>query len=61
MSEKRKECKHELGHPGHLCMLASNGKIEEIKKLVQAPKFVCFNCGRVADKEGNLCSPMPLK
>jgi hypothetical protein len=61
MIEKRKDCKHEHGHPGHLCMLAAANQIEEIKHLVQSPKFVCFNCGRVADKEGNLCNPMPLK
>lgn len=61
MSEKRRECKHEHGHPGHLCMLAAAGKIDEIKYLVKAPQYVCFNCGRVADKDGNLCNPMPLK
>jgi hypothetical protein len=42
-------------------MLAAANQIEEIKHLVQNPKYVCFNCGRVADKEGNLCNPMPLK
>lgn len=61
MIEKRKDCKHEHGHPGHLCMLASSGKIEEIKLLVKDPQFVCFSCGRVADQAGNLCNPMPLK
>lgn len=47
-------------HKGHLCVLASNGKMEEIKKLTKDPKFICFNCGRVADCEKNLCNPMPL-
>lgn len=42
-------------------MLAAAGKIDEIKYLVKAPQYVCFNCGRVADKDGNLCNPMPLK
>ncbi len=60
MIEKRKDCKHEHGHPGHLCVLASNAQFEELKGLVKDPKFVCFNCGRCADKEGNLCNPMPL-
>lgn len=61
MAEKRKECKHEHGHPGHLCVLAAEGRVDEIKGMVKDPKFICFNCGRVADHEGNLCSPMSLQ
>ncbi len=48
-------------HTGHLCVLASDEKFEEIKQLTQNPEFICFNCGRVADCEANLCNPMPLK
>jgi hypothetical protein len=51
-------CKGE--HKGHLCVLVSQRKFEEIKTLVQAPKHICFNCGRVADSPKNLCNPMPL-
>ena len=47
-------------HTGHLCVLASQEKFGRIKELVTAPKFICFNCGRVADCEDNLCNPMPL-
>jgi len=47
-------------HKGHLCVLASQGKFDRIKELVTNPKFICFNCGRVADCELNLCNPMPL-
>ncbi len=47
-------------HLGHLCVLASAARFEEIKTLTKEPKFICFNCGRVADKETNLCNPMPL-
>ncbi len=61
MVEKRKDCKHERGHSGHLCVLASQGRFDEIKADVKDPKFICFNCGRVADREGNLCNPMPLE
>ncbi len=25
--------------------------------LVSKPRFVCFNCGRVADSKKNLCKP----
>jgi hypothetical protein len=48
-------------HSGHICVLASNQKFDEIKTLTQNPQFICFNCGRVADCKENLCNPMPLK
>jgi len=48
-------------HSGHICILAGNQKFEEIKELTQNPKFICFNCGRVADSKENLCNPMPIK
>ncbi len=47
-------------HKGHICVLASQEKFDYIKTLVSDPKFICFNCGRVADCEKNLCNPMPL-
>ena len=47
-------------HQGHLCVLASKGLFEEIKEMTKNPRFICFNCGRVADSEKNLCNPMPL-
>lgn len=48
-------------HSGHICLLASQDKFEDIKKLTKNPQFLCFNCGRVADSEKNLCNPMPLE
>jgi hypothetical protein len=60
MNEKEHICLIEEDHPDHLCMLANNKKIAEIKKLMRNPKFVFFNCGRVADSNKNLCNPMPL-
>lgn len=47
-------------HKGHLCLLASQDKFEEIKELAKNPKFICFNCGRVADSDKNVCNPMPI-
>jgi hypothetical protein len=41
-------------------VLASEALFEKIKELVQEPTFICFNCGRVADRAENLCNPMPL-
>ena len=29
--------------------------------LVNQPRFVCTNCGRVANKKKNLCSPKRIK
>ena len=46
---------------GHICVLASNQKFQEIKAITKNPNHICFNCGRVADSEKNLCNPMPLK
>jgi len=53
------KCKSD--HKGHLCVLVSERKFEKIRTLVQNPKFMCFNCGRAADSDKNLCNPMPLK
>lgn len=53
-------CKNNNGHDGHLCVLMSEKKLDEVRDLVQNPKYICFNCGRVADAEHNLCNPMPL-
>jgi len=47
-------------HQGHLCVLASGEQFEKIKNLARHPRFICFNCGRVADENCNLCNPMPL-
>ncbi len=52
-------CKGE--HTGHLCVLVSQKDFKAIKGLVKDPKFLCFNCGRVADSEKNLCNPMPIE
>ena len=47
-------------HTGHICVLASKGDFDKIKAITKNPKYICFNCGRVADNEDNLCNPMPL-
>ena len=56
---KKAVCKGD--HSGHLCVLVSEQRFDEIRKLVLEPRFICFNCGRVADSDRNLCNPMPLK
>jgi hypothetical protein len=47
-------------HQGHICVLAGKGLFGQIKELAAKPKFICFNCGRVAGCDANLCNPMPL-
>ena len=47
-------------HQGHLCVLVSAGQFDKIKRLASKPRFICFNCGRVADEDCNVCNPMPL-
>jgi hypothetical protein len=52
------------GHDKHLCFLENIGyvksNLEEYKKLVINPDFVCKNCGRAAARDKNLCSPESL-
>jgi len=60
-SEKERKPCEPHAHTGHLCVLVSEGKFEEIKRLAQNPTVICFNCGRVAASAKNVCNPMPLK
>lgn len=55
------ESKCDGDHNGHICVLASQGKFEEIKEITKNPNYICFNCGRVANSKDNLCNPMPLE
>jgi len=57
---EKKTCKGK-SHKGHLCVLASEGRLDEIRELVCRPSFICFNCGRIASSKKNLCNPMPLE
>jgi len=59
MGDKKSICKGQ--HKGHMCLLASGEKFDQMKELVKNPRFMCFNCGRVADCEKNLCNPMPME
>jgi len=54
-------CTSKDRHQGHLCVLVSEKRFDEIRALVRDPKFICWNCGRVADSEENLCNPMSLE
>ena len=47
-------------HRSHLCALAGNKRIREIKHVVTDPQYICANCGRAADAESYVCNAEPL-
>lgn len=49
----------EKNHVNHLCEV-SRKDIKEFDRLTRDPQYKCANCGRVANKAENLCSPRPL-
>ena len=59
-AEKSKTC---CGgdHQGHLCVLHSKGLNAVIARVTDKPTVVCFNCGRKANRDANVCNPMPLE
>lgn len=46
-----------------LCKLKKSlkGDLPSYILLVNQPRFVCLNCGRVANKKKNLCDPQRIK
>ena len=56
----RSSCACTEKHSGHLCVLSSQKKEEEITNLTDNPAVMCFICGRKANSADNVCSPMPL-
>ena len=58
---ENKSCSCGDQHHGHMCMLKSNGKTEEIERITTEPKFYCFTCGSEANCAENLCEPAPIQ
>lgn len=52
------------GHGKHLCVAQAvkylETNLEDYKNMVRDGKFVCKNCGRVANKAEYLCNPDAL-
>jgi hypothetical protein len=59
---KEQRQKMKPGHEKHLCkmIIGDQESIENIRPLVNNPKFICNACGRVANKTENLCAPTEL-
>ena len=61
--EHNEACTHDK-HNEHLCHLQYEGyhygHRAEYKALVQDAQFICRNCGRTAQRQGNLCDPIAL-
>lgn len=56
MAEKTRTCKGD--HTSHSCVLSSKEMSDEIKRITNKPKFLCYNCGHTANSEKNLCHPI---
>ncbi len=60
----KKKRKKADGHNGRMCSVtccSCHMDVEELKRLVRRPKYVCRQCGRVARKKRLLCEPISLK
>ena len=45
-------------HRDHMCAMAARADFHKVAELTGQPKYVCMNCGRVADAADNLCNPL---
>jgi hypothetical protein len=52
------KCKGE--HKYHICELAKEKKFGQIKMLMLSPQYICSDCGRAANSDDNLCSPVDV-
>ena len=51
-------------HQEKMCAMSCcpcNLDLDKLKPLVEDARFICSSCGRVANKEENLCKPVPIK
>jgi hypothetical protein len=53
-----KPCKGK--HRDHVCAMAARADFQKVSEVAGQPKYVCMNCGRVADVADNLCNPIAM-
>jgi hypothetical protein len=54
---------HVVSHADKMCARTCcpcNVNLEELKPLVNNPKFICKQCGRVSNEDKLVCEPVPL-
>ncbi len=44
-------------HDQHMCVFVRHNSLGKIIERVKGAKFICENCGRVANKAEYLCKP----
>jgi hypothetical protein len=47
-------------HRDHVCAMAARADFQKVAEVAGQPKYVCMNCGRVADVSDNLCNPIAM-
>jgi len=47
-------------HRDHVCAMAARADFQKVAEVAGQPKYVCMNCGRVADVADNLCNPITM-
>jgi len=48
------------GKEPHLCKLVKRDEMEQVRRLVKDPAYLCKKCGRAAREQGSLCEPSRL-
>jgi hypothetical protein len=51
----------ETGHDQHMCVFSRHNDVAQIVERVKGAKFMCQNCGRVANKKEYLCKPIAVE
>jgi predicted nucleic acid-binding Zn ribbon protein len=47
-------------HKLHICALKAANMTELVRCLTEQPTVECANCGARANKQENVCNPVPL-
>jgi hypothetical protein len=53
-------CTNPDNHRHHICQLRVAGRMDEVARLQEQPRFICNNCGAKSSSQGAVCAPGPL-